>query len=190
VDDALLEYYNPHKGCAYPGYARLCRDTGLSRDAVGEALHELEFYHRWVIHRTPRRTNVYRLPPELVPDVPAARYVPSARWTRKERLAVLHASRPSSAAASRGRHAAASRGPSTGTTQLTTHIEPRIGNAIFHTNGEKPEKPRKEDIILRYRTFWRSSGEGEEIFPGVRRALAAALGCPEEEAGTLLAGAR
>jgi len=164
VDDALLEHYNWLKGCAYPGYERLRRDTGLSRDAVSEALRELEFCGRWVIHRTRRRPNIYCLPPELVPDVPAARYVPSARWTRKERLASLsesRASRPSS----RGGHAVSSRGVSTGTTQLTTQElrNENYGKAtpfFNHLTAHSPngEKPRKEEAILRHRSFWLSSG--------------------------------
>ena len=49
VDDALLDYYNWRLGAAWPSYETLCRDTGLSRSAVREAICELKFYGRWRI---------------------------------------------------------------------------------------------------------------------------------------------
>lgn len=100
VDLVLLDHYNWLRRIAYPNYDTLERETGLSRTSVREALRELAFYGLWEISRVTvteggkvRRINVYQLPPMLVPDPPPARYVPSPRFTRKERLPVLRGER-------------------------------------------------------------------------------------------------
>jgi hypothetical protein len=208
VDDALLEHYNWRKGCAYPGYETLRRETRLSRDSISEALRELEFYGRWVIHRTPRRPNIYCLPPELVPEVPAERYVPSARWTRKERLKALRPtpkdavpqSRASSPMSSRASHPMQSRASSrvqSSALDRNYAVELRSVNYAEelrrdggHGSSHVLHSPDGEEVrnehVQRYRAHWLSVGGDEEMFPAVRRALAAALRCDEEEAGNLL----
>lgn len=202
VDDALLEHYNWRKGRAYPGYETLRRDTGLSRDSVSEALRELEFYGRWVIYRTPRRPNVYCLPPELVPDVPAARYVPSARWTRRERLAGLRTVGSPAARQSRASHRMQSRASRpiwsraldknhAVTTQLNNAVELRHGNGDFHSPPkDKPSKGGHDDqiaaLLESHRRLWEREGRAPEMFAGLCRSLAVKLRCSEDEAGALL----
>ncbi len=197
VDDVLLEHYNWCEGRAWPGYETLCRDTGQCRDTVAEALRELEFYRRWEIHRAPRRPNEYRLPPEVVPDVPAARYVPSARWTRRDRLVGLRnggarsQSRASRGVESRASHLLQSRV----SRQLQSRALDRnyavnyaLNNAeeLRSGNGGFQSPQKVKGTVERHREFWRSIGGGEESFPSVRLALAAALRCSEGKAGDLL----
>jgi hypothetical protein len=212
VDDALLEHYNWRQGKAWPGYETLCHDTGLSRDSVREAQRELEFYRRWIIHRAPRRSNEYRLPPELVPDVPAVRYVPSARWTRRERLVGLRDKvGQSQSRASHGLESRASRPLQSRATQklqssalgrnyaLNYAVEQRNElrsdtdkpfhshqNGNHHANGEGPHK---DTIVRRYRALLEQLGNDPEARDGVVRGLAGALRCSEGEAGALLRAA-
>lgn len=204
VDDTLLEHFNWQRGCAYPGYQAICRDTGLGRDAVREALSELAFYRRWTIERRPRRPNTYRLPPELVPDMPAARYVPSAKWTRRERLVALRgkssqglspqtqqgrASGPVKSGASRPMKSRASHSYGGVAPHRNYAVELRMNNAgeLRNGNGDfhSPSKNRAR-VITDHLTLWGQAGFSEAMLPGLSRSLGVQLRCSEVEAAALL----
>lgn len=204
LDLCLLERYNWQKAQAWPSFTRIRADTKLCRASITEALAELEFYGLWHRQRRPgengprRRTNVYTLPP-TVPEVPGVRYSPGEKWRRPERLKrfkngrsrAVDSTRSSAVNLERSRAVDSyrSRALDCELRIRTTQLNNEENNAAA-TAADCHLQPQneKQDLIQRHRSFWFENGEGEETFPGVRRALAAALRCTEEEAGALLRG--